>query len=138
MIPNTRTFIQDLSDSGYTTSAIIPEALSHTNFVKIFSDVEFFNSFTTLYDGVGEKIINKIRTYLLNFVTHYYLSSKFFFHYKLPAHNKKYLQTKEGGLESAVIQSLTTEAPVNPNDARPTLSLPKKYLSSKHNNIKYK
>jgi arylsulfatase A-like enzyme len=63
MIPNTHTFIQDLSDSGYTTSAIIPEALSHTNFVKIFSDVEFFNSFTTLYDGVGEKIINKIRTY---------------------------------------------------------------------------
>ena len=38
LIPNTRTFIQDLSDFGYTTSAIIPEALSHTNFVKIFSN----------------------------------------------------------------------------------------------------
>ena len=49
--------------------------------------------------------------------------------------NKKYLQTKEGGLESAVIQSLTTEAPVNPNDARPTLTLPKKYLSSRDGSL---
>ena len=49
--------------------------------------------------------------------------------------NKKYLQTKEGGLESAVIQSLTTEAPVNPNDARPTLTLPKKYLSSREGSL---
>ena len=63
MIPNTRTFIHDLSDSGYITSAIIPEALSHTNIVKIFSDVEFFNSFSTLYDGIGERIVNKIKAY---------------------------------------------------------------------------
>ena len=36
MISNTRTFIQDLSDFGYITSAIIPEALLYSNIAKIF------------------------------------------------------------------------------------------------------
>ena len=63
MISNTRTFIQDLSDFGYTTSAILPEALLYSNIAKIFSDAEFFNSFSTLYDGIGEKVVNKIKTY---------------------------------------------------------------------------
>ena len=65
MISNVHTFIQDLSDFGYTTSAIIPDALLYSNIVKIFSDVEFFNSFSTLYDGIGEKVVNKIKTYSL-------------------------------------------------------------------------
>ena len=52
MISNTRTFIQDLSDFGYITSAIIPEALLYSNIAKIFSDAEFFNSFSTLYDWI--------------------------------------------------------------------------------------
>ena len=45
--------------------------------------------------------------------------------------NKKYLTIKEGSLESAVVKSVGTETPVNPNDARPTLHLPNKYLASK-------
>jgi len=45
--------------------------------------------------------------------------------------NKKYLTTKEGSIESAVVKSVMTEPPVNPNDARPTLHLPNKYLASK-------
>ncbi len=60
MNPNTHTFIDDLNDLGYYTSAIIPESINHTNVVKSFSDVELFNSFATLYDGVGEQIITKI------------------------------------------------------------------------------
>jgi len=49
--------------------------------------------------------------------------------------NKKYLTTKEGSIEAAVVQSVTTETPVNPNDARPTLTLPKKYLTSKEGSL---
>ena len=49
--------------------------------------------------------------------------------------NKKYLQTKEGSIEAAVVQSVTTESPINPNDARPTLTLPKKYLSSREGSL---
>ena len=46
--------------------------------------------------------------------------------------NKKYLKTKEGSIEDAVLASLNTETPFNPNDARPTLHLPeKKYLDTK-------
>ena len=50
--------------------------------------------------------------------------------------NKKYLKTKEGSIEEAVMKSLMTETPVNPNDARPTLHLPeKKYLLIKEGSI---
>ena len=50
--------------------------------------------------------------------------------------NKKYLKTKEGSIEDAVLQSLRTETPFNPNDARPTLHLPeKKYLDSKEGSL---
>ena len=50
--------------------------------------------------------------------------------------NKKYLKTKEGSIEDAVLASLNTETPFNPNDARPTLHLPeKKYLDSKDGSL---
>ena len=50
--------------------------------------------------------------------------------------NKKYLKTKEGSIEEAVLKSLMTETPVNPNDARPTLHLPKKkYLTIKKGSL---
>ena len=50
--------------------------------------------------------------------------------------NKKYLKTKEGSIEDAVLASLNTETPLNPNDARPTLHLPeKKYLDSKDGSL---
>ena len=37
---NVHTFIDDLNDLGYYTSAIIPESINHTNVVKSFSDNE--------------------------------------------------------------------------------------------------
>ena len=49
--------------------------------------------------------------------------------------NKKYLTTKEGSIEAAVVKSVGTETPVNPNDARPTLHLPNKYLASKTDSL---
>ena len=54
------TFIEAFEENGYSTHAIIPEALNYTNIPKKFSNVEFFNSFATLYDGIGEKIIRKL------------------------------------------------------------------------------
>ena len=52
--------------------------------------------------------------------------------------NKKYLQTKEGSIEQAVIDSLNTEAPINPNSLRPTLTLPKnRYLQTKEESVEY-
>ena len=63
MNPNIPSFIKDLHDSGYHTSALIPEAINHTNIPKIFSEVELFDSFATLYDGVGDKILSKIKNF---------------------------------------------------------------------------
>jgi len=63
MNPKIHTFIEDLNNSGYHTSAIIPEAINHTNISKIFSEVELFDSFATLYDGVGNQIISKIKNF---------------------------------------------------------------------------
>ena len=52
--------------------------------------------------------------------------------------NKKYLQTKEGSIEQAVIDSLNTEAPINPNSLRPILTLPKnRYLDTKEESVEY-
>ena len=59
--PNLPTFSDDLINSGYQTYAIIPEALKHTNISKLFANVEFFNSFATLYDeNLGNKIIKTL------------------------------------------------------------------------------
>ena len=60
--PNLDTFVDDLVKSGYHTYAVIPESMNHTNIPKLFMNVEFFNSFATLYDeNLGNKIINMIK-----------------------------------------------------------------------------
>lgn len=62
-VPDIDTFIEKFQDQGYTTNAIIPESLDYTNISKLFSNVELFDSFATLYDGVGEQVINKINNF---------------------------------------------------------------------------
>ena len=58
---NLPTFSDDLIKSGYHTYAIIPEVLRYTNFSKLFANVEFFNSFVTLYDeNLGNKILKTL------------------------------------------------------------------------------
>ena len=49
--------------------------------------------------------------------------------------NKKYLKTKDGSIEQAVIDALGTETFENPNSHRPTLHLPKKYLETKDDSL---
>ena len=60
--PNLDTFVDELSKSGFSTHAIIPDSLKHTNIPKKFSDAVFFNSFASLYDeNLGSKIIQIIK-----------------------------------------------------------------------------
>ena len=50
--------------------------------------------------------------------------------------NKKYLKTREGSIEDAVLSAVRMETPENPNSYRPTLTLPKnKYLATKEGSI---
>ena len=50
--------------------------------------------------------------------------------------NNKYLKTKEGSIENAVLTSLSTKAPINPNSLQPTLTLPKnRYLDTKEGSL---
>ena len=50
--------------------------------------------------------------------------------------NKKYLKTKEGSIEDAVLGALRVETPENPNSYRPTLTLPKnKYLETREGSL---
>ena len=57
---NIPTFINTLEKNGYSTYAILPDAFNYTNIPDNFCNIEFFNSFATLYDGVGKKIISKL------------------------------------------------------------------------------
>ena len=52
--------------------------------------------------------------------------------------NKKYLKTKEGSIDQALLASLNTDTPVNPNSLRPTLTLPKnRYFDSKEESVEW-
>ena len=60
--PNSATFVDELKKSNFTSHAIIPDSLKHTNITKQFSDTTFFNSFASLYDeNLGNKIIQIIK-----------------------------------------------------------------------------
>ena len=58
------TLIELFEKNDYSTHAIIPEALNYTNIPKNFQNIETFNSFATLYDGLGEKIVKKLQNLL--------------------------------------------------------------------------
>ena len=52
--------------------------------------------------------------------------------------NNKYLKTKEGSIEQAAIDSVSTEIPYNPNNDLPTLTLPKnRYLNTKEESLEW-
>lgn len=88
MNPNVPSFIKILNDSGYHTSAFIPEAINHTNIPKIFSEVELFDSFATLYDGVGDRILSKIQ--------HFDASPWFFYVHLEDLHGNAIFHLQEG------------------------------------------
>ncbi|WP_299290922.1 sulfatase-like hydrolase/transferase [Nitrosopumilus sp.] len=54
-----------LREHGYTTYAITPELISYMGLSKVFEEnYETYDSSSTLYDGLGEKIIKKLQTNL--------------------------------------------------------------------------
>jgi len=54
-------YIEKLRDFGYNTHAIVPEIVSLVNLNSLFNDnIEKFDSFATLYDGVEEQILEKM------------------------------------------------------------------------------
>ncbi len=60
---NMDTYIKDFSNSNYNTYSLIPDALSHTTIPKLFDESSFFDSFSTLYDGLGNQILKKIKNF---------------------------------------------------------------------------
>ena len=63
--PKISNYVDFLSDHGYATYAITPELISYMGLGKIFKEnYETYDSSSTLYDGLGEKIIGKLQTNL--------------------------------------------------------------------------
>ena len=59
-IPN---FIDELHSNKFSTYAILPEGIMHTNIPKLFHNGIFtYESFATLYDGIGDEIIQKLNS----------------------------------------------------------------------------
>ena len=59
--PNIPTYIDDFITLGYTPYALTPELISYMGLKKIFkNNIETYNSSSTLYDGLGERIIEKL------------------------------------------------------------------------------
>jgi arylsulfatase A-like enzyme len=70
-VPN---FVDKLSDVGYGTYAVLPEGISHTNIPKKFHDgIYYYKSFATLYDGIGDKIVNNLNSNLMKTPWFYYI-----------------------------------------------------------------
>lgn len=55
-----RTCVKTLKDHGYGTYSMIPEIISLSNIVKDFDAIKTYNSAYTMYQGVGEQIINNL------------------------------------------------------------------------------
>lgn len=70
-VPN---FIDKLSDVGYSTYAVLPGGISHTNIPKKFSDgIYYYKSFATLYDGIGNEIVNNLNSKSMKTPWFYYI-----------------------------------------------------------------
>lgn len=58
--PNVETFTQMFTKSGYTIYATIPESLSHTGLKNTLDHIDEYKYPSTLFDGLGEKILEKL------------------------------------------------------------------------------
>lgn len=70
-LPN---FIDELNSNGFSTYAILPEGIMHTNIPKLFrSGIFTYESFATLYDGIGDEIIKKLNSESMKEPWFYYI-----------------------------------------------------------------
>ncbi len=59
--PDIPTYIDDLIKLGYDPFALTPELTSYMGLKKIFkNNIETYNSSSTLYDGLGDRLIEKL------------------------------------------------------------------------------
>ena len=72
--PKTVTYIKKLTEYGYHAYAIIPELISYMGLNQVFENyIETYPSSSTLYDGLGNKIISKLESSSLKEPWIYYL-----------------------------------------------------------------
>ena len=70
-LPN---FVEELHSNGFGTYAILPEGIMHTNIPKLFHNGIFtYESFATLYDGIGDEIIKKLNSESMKEPWFYYI-----------------------------------------------------------------
>lgn len=61
--PDIPTYIDDLIKLGYNPFALTPELISYMGLKKIFNNnVETYDSSSTLYDGLGNQILEKLKS----------------------------------------------------------------------------
>lgn len=71
---NQPNFIDKLNENGYGTYAILPEGIAHTNIPKLFRDkIYYYESFATLYDGIGDELTNNLNSKLMKAPWFYYV-----------------------------------------------------------------
>jgi len=91
--PQKTTYIKKLIESGYHAYAIIPELESKMGLDQVFKDnIETYLSSSTLYDGLGDKILSKLESNTLKEPWIYYLNF-------LDLHGSATFQLSEGPKE---------------------------------------
>ena len=67
-------YIKKLEENNYNCYCTIPKIISYLGFEKIFHEnLEVYDRTSTLYNGLGEKIVDRISSYAMNEPWFYYL-----------------------------------------------------------------
>ena len=91
--PKITTFIKKLIEYEYNAYAIIPELISYMGLNQVFENhIETYSSSSTLYDGLGDRIISKLESMSLKDPWIYYL-------HLLDLHGSAKFQLSEGPKE---------------------------------------
>ena len=71
--PKITTYIQYFKENGYRAFATTPELISYMGLNRIFYDVETYPRSSKLYTGLGQQIIDKLKTKKMDEPWFYYL-----------------------------------------------------------------
>ena len=72
--PEIDNYVKNLERNGYSCYATLPILISYLGFDKVFKDnLETFHRTSTLYNGLGEKIIQRLKSFSMTESWFYYL-----------------------------------------------------------------
>ena len=72
--PEINNYVKTLERNGYSCYATLPILISYLGFDKVFKDnLETFHRTSTLYNGLGEKIIQRLKSFSMTESWFYYL-----------------------------------------------------------------